>query len=590
MAGSEPMVADSSVSLGDLLDVLERLPSGEPVELTLADLDDLRALTVLAIDRLPATTVRITVKRYRPPLARWRGSLGYLPGLASSRVSWPAARTGPVEVEVVLREPLDLSTVAAAVCDMLVPTNVAAFWGSPQLAVAPGTGADVLALLPQPWALRPQVEPEPDVLLATDILLAPPGFDASGIQHRSRVDVAPGPALGGTAGPLIDLRKHNPIGRLGKVGGEWPARRAQISTTGVDRWGLSVEGEPVVVLDSRAEIPSSVVELLRPCSTLDLSGIDEPIDPATAGALATRLAELAATGVVLHSGAHLVQHVPTLASTVRDIMGRAAAPVSGFANLALSVEQRRASMREHAGVLALGRAAEGLGAARMLPHVTALLVTNRPELVEHAVGLMVAQTYPYLDVLVVTHGRSAPDTNAWSDEARAKLSGCIELPASVPFGDALALATERAAGPLVLKIDDDDHYGPEFVWDLVLARLFSGAQVVGKQAEFTYLEPFDVTVRRGFGVETYSEQVAGGTMLMSVADIAQVGGWRGVPRAVDRALMQRFVKAGGVTYVDRGIGFVYVRHGRGHTWRADAGHFLRNAREQWSGLFLPALG
>ena len=47
-----------------------------------------------------------------------------------------------------------------------------------------------------------------------------------------------------------------------------------------------------------------------------------------------------------------------------------------------------------------------------------------------------------------------------------------------------AEATRVAQGTLLTKVDDDDLYGPEHVWDLVLARCYSGAAVVGKGAEF----------------------------------------------------------------------------------------------------------
>jgi hypothetical protein len=39
-------------------------------------------------------------------------------------------------------------------------------------------------------------------------------------------------------------------------------------------------------------------------------------------------------------------------------------------------------------------------------------------------------------------------------------------------------------------MDDDDFYGPEHVWDLVVARLYSGAEIVGKvrQANLSLLD------------------------------------------------------------------------------------------------------
>ncbi len=106
------------------------------------------------------------------------------------------------------------------------------------------------------------------------------------------------------------------------------------------------------------------------------------------------------------------------------------------------------------------------------------------------------------------------------------------------FGEAIGRATARARGSLITKFDDDDNYGPEHVWDLVLARLVSGATLVGKAAEFVHLHALDTTVRRQDGrAENYAGVVAGGTMLISRGDLEEVGGWRPVPRSIDRGLI-----------------------------------------------------
>ena len=47
------------------------------------------------------------------------------------------------------------------------------------------------------------------------------------------------------------------------------------------------------------------------------------------------------------------------------------------------------------------------------------------------------------------------------------------------FGDVLNDAYEAASGDVLLKVDDDDWYGPHAVVDLLLARRYSGADVVG---------------------------------------------------------------------------------------------------------------
>ena len=161
----------------------------------------------------------------------------------------------------------------------------------------------------------------------------------------------------------------------------------------------------------------------------------------------------------------------------------------------------------------------------------------------------------------------------------------VPVAGEVSFGVALGLATARASGSLVTKVDDDDTYGPEHVWDLVLARGFSGATLVGKGIEFVYLEDADVTVRRRSGQpETYTDAVAGGTMLIARSELEELGGWRPVPRSVDRGLLDRVNRSGAPIYRTHPLGYLYHRRAAGHTWAADDEFFLRGVRQRWPGL------
>lgn len=575
-------VADLGATLTGLVDD----GTGAAVSLVLADVDAVRALTMLGAGRLVSTRHTLVVARYRAPLARWRGRVGHLVGLLDLDVRWPEKRTGRLSVEIRLDAPSDIATVAAAVMPLLLPSNSTEHVGSPLVAVAPGAPTASLALLELPWAVPPQHETDPAVLEGNDVVLIG-AHDTDAHEAARTIVVERDGRPEGAFRPVVDLAVHNPIRRQAKIGGATPWRAGRLVASD-GSWRIVADEQADIVVDPARPLTRTVVEKLRLVAWLDLGALAPSATAEDARALAGRLAELAATGVVLHGGAGVAGTADGLAPELAQRIVRTRAPRPGLETFRAAVDQRRVAMREHAGRFALSSALTG--GAPELPNVTVLLVTNRPNLVEQFLERVAAQTYPHLDVVVVMHGVQSPDPSAWEPRLRGLVSATLELDPSTSFGDALARATARADGPLVLKMDDDDLYGPEFVWDLVLARAFSGAQVVGKQAEHVYLEPYDVTVRRGFGVEDYSEQVAGGTMLASVADIMAVGGWRGVPRSVDRALMQRVVKAGGLTYVDRGVGFVYVRHGRGHTWNADASHFLRNAEEQWHGVHLPALG
>jgi len=100
------------------------------------------------------------------------------------------------------------------------------------------------------------------------------------------------------------------------------------------------------------------------------------------------------------------------------------------------------------------------------------------------------------------------------------------------------------------------------VWDLVVARMYSGANLVGKTLDNIYLASQDRTVfRPTYAAEKYATFVAGGTILISQGDLRELGGWRPVPKSVDRALLDRVLGQGGLVYRTHGLGYIYVRHG-----------------------------
>jgi hypothetical protein len=146
-------------------------------------------------------------------------------------------------------------------------------------------------------------------------------------------------------------------------------------------------------------------------------------------------------------------------------------------------------------------------------------------------------------------------------------------------------ACEFADGQLITKVDDDDFYGPEHVWDLVVARMYSAAQVTGKALDFIRIESADITVfRPAYGAEKFADFVAGGTMLISRADLDEIGGWRPMPKHIDRGLLDAFLEAGALVYRTTGLGYIYVRRGAGHTAIVSDEHFLTKNAYSWSGL------
>jgi glycosyltransferase involved in cell wall biosynthesis len=222
--------------------------------------------------------------------------------------------------------------------------------------------------------------------------------------------------------------------------------------------------------------------------------------------------------------------------------------------------------------------------------VSVLLATRRPEMLPFALTQVAKQTGARIEVVLAAHGFDVDD-GLVRDHLGDRPVVVRPVPAGTRFGDVLDAAARAASGDVVLKMDDDDWYGPDVVSDLLWARRTSGAELVGMAAEFVYLEPIDVTVRRRTTVERAAQVVAGGTMLLDAAYLRELGGFRSVTRFVDAQLLAAVRRAGGTVHRTQGLGYVLRRGGGGHTWSTDLGYFLtrRSVVGQWRGFRPSAL-
>ncbi|GGO74057.1 glycosyltransferase [Nocardioides deserti] len=241
--------------------------------------------------------------------------------------------------------------------------------------------------------------------------------------------------------------------------------------------------------------------------------------------------------------------------------------------------------REEHSVLLRRAALDAHGPVRRQPSVSVVLATKRPDMVDHALRQVAKQRgVDRLELVLAPHGFTP-------DEADVRLRSGVPTtvlpqPPGAVFGDVLTVASRAASGELVLKMDDDDWYGPDFVADLLRARGWSGADVVGTPAEQHYLAPLDTTVTRGHRTEAWTRFVAGGTILVSRDLLREVGWWRQVRRYVDAQLLAAVHAAGGTVYRTHGLGYLLRRNASGHTWEVDLEELLDPARVQqrWDGF------
>jgi hypothetical protein len=202
------------------------------------------------------------------------------------------------------------------------------------------------------------------------------------------------------------------------------------------------------------------------------------------------------------------------------------------------------------------------------PAVSVVMATRRPDLLDHALAQVARQRgVDRLELVLAPHGFEP-------DEVRVREMAAVEArvlpqPEDAVFGDVLHAASAAASGDVVMKMDDDDWYAPDTVADLLLARSYSGAELVGMPDELYYVEPTNETLRLGQPSEVYRQFVAGGTLMLERGLLREVGGFRSVHRHVDAQLIAAVRAAGGATYRTHGLGYVLRRSDFGHTWQAD---------------------
>ena len=223
-----------------------------------------------------------------------------------------------------------------------------------------------------------------------------------------------------------------------------------------------------------------------------------------------------------------------------------------------------------------------------LPTISILLASNRPAFLDHALEQVRAQTYPETELVLILHGEGFSITDSQIQEKYDRPLKILRIPSATVYGEALNRGTAASTGTLIAKMDDDDWYSKHHLWDLVHAINYSGADLVGKAAEFVYLEELDLTIRRMVeGSETYGNRnLAGGTFLIRSETLHHIGGWRRVPRHVDQALLDDLTRGGRLLYRAMGHGYILHRRPTGHTWNATLDYFLDQSDSQFRGLAL----
>ncbi len=536
----------------------------------------------------------ITVTGWRAPRPGWSGRLGPLPGVRRHEIRLPR-QEGPAAVEVWLTEPRPLYLVVGAALAVFAP--------QPRLP-AP-LSADVVDYGPPPPWLPPSAnlagwvgrEPDESAIRPYDLRLlgagaadepAPPAgvlqlaATATGLAAEPTAPGEPRADRDPRGWPriVVDAGTANPRGYRPPTAGELRAGASE-AVLEVSPEGWTIAGPAGSGCAGQGVLDEDDLERLRDLAWVSCARLCG-VAPAAEASL---VAQLAMTGLVLVGP--LPEPVASLLAP--ELVAIVNEPPPGEVPLEWelrSVAQRREALRRHAYGLVLPAVAGVPGALRT-PSVSAVFASDDPAEVSVALAAVRAQTYPNLQIVLGIAG--VPPAELVAGVPPAELVAGVppaELvagghpvavamaPSSASAAETLAAATARASGSLVTRLDPTARYGPEHIWDLVLAWYYSGATVVGKAPEFVYQSRQRATSRPVMvAAETYAGTVATGAVLLARADLDAMGGWP--PTA--RELVARVRLDGGLTYRTHPLGFVTHR-------TADGAHGARPQGPSWPGF------
>ena len=226
---------------------------------------------------------------------------------------------------------------------------------------------------------------------------------------------------------------------------------------------------------------------------------------------------------------------------------------------------------------------------RPRPGVSVVMPVMRPRNVVRAVANFARQSHPDKELLLVLNNAHFDRDRIRETVRSVEHVQVLEIPGAPTLGACLNEGVRQASGRYVAKMDDDDHYGAEYLSDLVLAARFSGAEITGKATYYAYVESRDVMAIRV--VESEHAWVSGvtGATLFVERDVLTHVRFRNVETSEDLRFASDARAAGCRAYSADRFNYVAVRRRdrASHTWKMSDDRFLERCRHPQHGLHLP---
>ena len=205
--------------------------------------------------------------------------------------------------------------------------------------------------------------------------------------------------------------------------------------------------------------------------------------------------------------------------------------------------------------------------------ISVIIPTNRAKSLDCLLENISRQRNAKFELIIATHGFSMPERVRRELEAspNVKRLQVLEPDSAKPLGAVLNSLVDASSGEILVRMDDDDWYGPHYVEDIVNAVMFSGANLVGKAATYIYFESNNSTILTLEGSEhRYTDFVRGATFAGPRETFLRFR-FPELGLSEDSTVLKNIKSAGGTIYASDRFNFVVNRFADKdrHTWMAD---------------------
>ena len=219
--------------------------------------------------------------------------------------------------------------------------------------------------------------------------------------------------------------------------------------------------------------------------------------------------------------------------------------------------------------------------------VSVICSSIRPENVIHVLTQFARQSIEDRELILITHGYELNQAQLHElcldlsvDPSTVKL---LAAPQHWSLGACLNTAVSQSSGDFIAKFDDDDYYLPYFLEDMRNAVRYSGADLVGKQAAYAYVEGPDALVLRRPNQEHLWTNFVAGPTLFGPRETFRQHPFEDRTTGEDTAFLKSIIAANGRIYSTDRFNFIQVR-GDNHTWKLSDAEFIAQGEVRSFGL------